>query len=140
MRRIVGKRPFSDILFDIVRSTAVAMFEGRFVSVRRTPEMVLPISSDHLAVSNGERLSYDRRALPGRKTITIRCDRCGHTTHAFILLRNWQWFLLEKEALAEHFKCLEPMLYVATVWNEIALSNQCIKCDEVLECHIDFNH
>lgn len=136
MRQV--KRSVSEVLLDALRAFTVGIW-GSGVSTRRFPEAIIPISPDPVIIDEGKEVIWDRRALPGRKYISVGCS-CGYHTRCFTILRNWQYFLREKEALAWHFKYLEPTLRVATIWNQICLSGKCMECDRVIEAYIRFDH
>lgn len=134
------KRPFWDIVFDALRATTTTIFGQTPGGVRRFPQPIDPISSDPVVIKAGEELVWDRRNLPQKQYVSVKCDDCDGRTYRFTILRDHGAFRAEREGLGSCFTALKSTLRVATGWNRICLSGKCISCGKEIEGYIDFDH
>lgn len=68
------RRSFSDVVLSALCGLATAMVNG---GIKKVPQPADPVSSDLISVDKGEELRWDRRTLPEKKLVSVKCDYCG---------------------------------------------------------------
>ncbi|MFA4995983.1 MAG: hypothetical protein WC536_02455 [Patescibacteria group bacterium] len=87
------------------------------------------------SVQEGKEISCDRKLLPLRKEVTIKCD-CGGQTESLVVLRNYDAYLDEKKALGPDFTSRIGYLRYAFVYSRLYLSGFCGECRKRVEASI----
>lgn len=90
--------------------------------------------SSSVVVAEGDELIWDRRGLPQRKEVAIKC-RCGRHTHPFVILRDYSAYRAEEDALKETSSTGLGFLRLSSLYNRIFLQGYC-GCGKLIEANI----